>query len=900
MTEPKYSPDIINSIIGAIGDYNTVTQNIIQQPGQPSPHRLPKDIADFTGRTDYIQEIEAVLQQGKIVAVNGMGGMGKSVLAIHVGHRLTPQFPDAQLYVDLRGQSEFPLEPEKALIEFLQALTGRDESQLPTDLDGLAGLYRSVLSKQKALIVLDNARDKLQIEQLLPGSASCGVMVTSRQPLGSLAGAQLLKLEAMSPEEGLDYLKQQLGLRRVDAERAAAQEMVELCGRLPLALAIAGGALKEEETWRLREYGARLRDEQRRLERLYLDELDLRASFNLSYARLAETEQQLFARAGCLPGVDFGEEVAAVVMEWETETTQETLRRLVRVRVLKGVEGRYQFHDLMRLFAREQLGATEQETTLGRALDWYCENADVWNDGLNPVECRQLAQKLAAESEDSPEQLEQALPRMALDWFEAEQGNWVAVMQQLQRLEHRDGAVVLAKKLVPFFSLRSHWEDWVTTHEIAIACAEKAGNWAGIAQTLNNLGNVYRKQGKWQEAISAYEQSLSTFRELGDVRSVAQTLGNLGNVYSDQGKWQEAISTYEQSLSTFRELGDVYGVALTLGNLGLVYSDQGKWQEAIAAYEQSLKIKRKLGDVHGVAQTLGNLGNVYRQQGNWQQAIASFEQSLQTFRELGDVHDVAQTLMNLGSVYLQQGRWQEAITAYEQCLQTFRELGDVHGVAQTLTNLGLVYANQGKWQEAIAFYEQSLQALRELGDVHSIAQTLGNLGGVYLQQGKWQKAITAFEQSLQTERQLGDTHGVAVNLMNLGSVYANQEKWQEAIAAYEQSLQISRELGDVHGEGQTLANLGLLYEKRHQPDQAKAHWQEALTKLNPSSPDFQEVQEWLTVLNQPQRPNFTRWLIPLGIAVFLVACLLKGQWLWALGGVVVVGAMWWGRGSRGS
>ena len=776
MTEPKYSPNIRNSIIGAIGDYNTVTQNIIQQPGQPSPHRLPLDIADFTGRTDYIQEIEAVLQQGKIVAVNGMGGVGKSALAIHVGHRLTPQFPDAQLYVDLRGQSEFPLEPQKVLIQFLQALTGRDESQLPTDLDGLTGQYRSVLSNQKALIVLDNTRDKLQIEQLLPGSASCGVITTSRQPLGSLPGAQLLKLEAMSPQEGLDYLKQQLGLVRVEAELAAAQKIVDLCGRLPLALAIAGGALKEETTWTLTDYGARLRDEQRRLERLQLDDLSVRASFNLSYARLAETEQQLFAVTGWLPGVDFGEAVAAAVMEWETETTQETLRRLVRVRVLEGREGgRYQFHDLMRLFAREQLEVTKQETTLGRALDWYCEKADFWNNGLNPVQCRQLAQALAAGSEDSPEQLEQAIPRITLDWFEAEQGNWVAVMQKLHRLQRGNEAVALAANLAHFFTLRSHWGDWVSTHEIAIACAEKAGNRAGVARTLNNLG--------------------------------------------------------------------------------LVYLQQGKWPEALVAFEQSLQISHELGDVHGVTQTINNLGSVYYQQGKWQEALVAFEQSLQTKRELGDVHGVAQTLSNLGSVYAKQGKWTEAITAFEQSLQTKRELGDVHGVAQSLMGLGLVYADQGKWQEAITAFEQSLHTFQELGAVHGIAQTLNNLGSVYLDQGKWQEAITAFEQSLHTFRQLGD----------------------------------------VHGEGQTLANLGVLYENRHQPDQAKAHWQEALTKLNPSSPDFQRVQQSLTALNQPQRPNFTRWLIPLGIAVFLVACLLKGQWLWALGGVVVMGAMLWGR-----
>jgi tetratricopeptide (TPR) repeat protein len=337
----------------------------------------------------------------------------------------------------------------------------------------------------------------------------------------------------------------------------------------------------------------------------------------------------------------------------------------------------------------------------------------------------------------------------------------------------------------------------------------------------------------------------------------ATLLNELGNLLEVEGKWQEAIASFEQSLQTKRELGDVHGVAQTLTNLGIVYANQGKWHEAIAAYEQSLQTFRELGDVHGVAQTLMYLGFVYSEE-KWQEAIAAFEQSLQTFRELGDVHGVAQTLMRLGIVYRQQGKWHEAIAAFEQSLQTKRELGDVHGLAQTLANLGIVYRQQGKWHEAIAAFEQSLQTFRQLGDVHGLAQTLGNLGLVYHQQGKWHEAIAAYEESLQISRQLGDVHGVAQTLNDLGNVYRQQGKWQEAIAAFEQSLQTFRELGDVHGEGQTLANLGLLYKNRHQPDQAKAHWQEALTKLNPSSPDFQQVQQWLTALNQPQRPNFTR------------------------------------------
>jgi tetratricopeptide (TPR) repeat protein len=815
MTEAQFSPAISNSILGALGDGNTVTQNIVQAPGQPSPHRLPPDLADFTGRTDDIQALEAVLKPGgtaAISAVNGMGGVGKSALAIHVAHRLMSQFADAQLYVDLRGQSALPLSPEAVLVQFLQALTGRDESQLPSDVDALAALYRSVLVGKRALIVLDNARDVAQVKPLLPASATCAVLITSRQALATLAGSQR-RLDLMPLAEAVDLFRRITG----QENSAAVQAVVVACGRLPLAIRIAGALLQRQRGWTVEKLAALLADEKARLDRLQLADLDVRASFNVSYQWLTAAQQQVLALAGTLVGQDFGVPVLAAVAEREEEAIATDLDELVAAQLLEvqPASERYQLHDLVRLFAREQLTATAQSTAEERALDWYCQQAGFWNNGLDPVRCRQLAESWAEGTEQSPAELEQILPRMALNWFEAERGNWVAVVQQLGQGGRADAAVALAANLASFYGQRSHWSDWVTTHEIAKTSAEQAENWAGVAQTLIGLGVVYANQGRWAEAIASYEQSLATKRELGDRHGVAQILIGLGVVYADQGRWAEAIASYEQSLETKRELGDRHGVAQTLNNLGLVYWKQGRWAEAIASYEQSLETKRELGDRHGVAQTLNNLGNVY----------------------------------------LNQGCWEEAIATYEQSLETKRELGDRHGVAQTLHNLGNVYLNQGCWEEAIAFYEQSLATFRELGD----------------------------------------RHGVALTLNNLGNVYADQSRWSEAIAIYEQTLATFRELGDRHGEGQTLANLGMLYKNHQDRDRAKALWQAALTKLHPSSPVCSTVQQWLTALDQPQRPRFIRWLLPLVMGGFLVACLLRGQWWLAVGGVLVGAAIRWGR-----
>jgi tetratricopeptide (TPR) repeat protein len=775
--------DFNQKIIGAIGKGNHVNQIIHIEPGQPSPHRLPTEIGDFTGRKDYIAQIEAILNLGKIVTIAGIPGVGKSALAIHAAHRLKDRYPDAQLHVNLHGQTpESALETKTVLIRFLNALTGRDESQLATDLDGLVAQYRSTLADKRALIILDNARDEAQIRDLLPSSPNCAVVVTSRSRLTGLPGAGSIALEPMAvgieSELGDAELLFQAILQddnRVEAELAAAREIVKLCGGLPIAIRITAATLKQQIWARksLQAYAQEL-DTELRLDKLENENVEaaipgqgsVRASFNLSYKILAKEDQQLFRYAGGLPGVNFGLEILAAVMEREKSQIEAGLGRLLEAQVLESRgDNRFGWHYLMRLFAKSQLTDTERKTVLDRGLTWYCEQANFWNNGLNPVRCRQLAQLWAATTEDSAEELEQVLPIMALDWFTTEQNNWVDVVRDLTQIPRPDDAVALAANLVPFFDRRSSWGDWVTTHQMVKDCAQQAGNLAGVAQTLTNLGIVYQRQGKWDQAIDCYEKALEISRRLGDERSVAQTLGNLGNVYDSQSKWKQAIDCYEQDLETSRRLGDDHSVAKTLNNLGIVYQSQGKWDQAIDGYEQSLETERRLGDEYGVAKTLGNLGIVYRR----------------------------------------QGKWEQAIDCYEQSLEIFRRLGDDHSVAQALNNLGIVYDSQSKWEQAIDCYEQSLE--------------------------------------------------------------------------------IKRRLGDEHGVGITLMSLGLLHDRRNQTEQARILWQEALTYLNPSSSQFQTVQQWL---ENPSKPRKVNYLLPLAVGCSILFCLVKGYWLLAIFGVATI------------
>jgi tetratricopeptide (TPR) repeat protein len=808
-----------------------LNQTIVPQPRKASLFQLPADSPDFTGRSAVTTQIETILDRSRIVTIFGMGGVGKSTLARHVGNRLKAVYPDGQLVVDLRRQSESPMEQSKSqkdwsavqiavLTEFLVDGFGDDPQHLPTDLDRLQNLFNDRLTGRKILVVLDNAADAAQVEPLLPRVSGCGAIVTSREKLANLSGLtaeSFVPIDVMPIEEAIALLNQLCPDKTQDSELTA--KLAELCGRLPLALTIVGRLLNQTASLTLVKLIPELAQERSRLQRLKVrntrDEieakLDVEASFNLSYQRLLPEQQQVFVAVSVLRGVDFGVALAAVLGEMDEALVQRRLDQLVALALVQMPEGkddRYCFHDLMREFGRGKL-EPEQEAELGmKALGWYDDQATTFNCCLTPTHRRPIAEGLVSEWEQPLETIEQALDAMASEWFSAERSNLIGAVNWLQDLSEHQMAVRLTANLAVFFQRKALWNDWGATHQVALKSARAIGDNHGIAQTMNNLGNVYQSQGKWDEAIDCYQQSLEIMRAIGDQHGIAQTIGNLGNVYQSQGKWEAAIDCYQQSLETKYAIGDQYGIAQTIMNIGNIYKAQGKWEAAIDCYQQSLETMRAIGDQHGIAQTMNNLGGVYQSQGKWEAAIDCYQQDLEISRAIGDNHGIAQTMNNLGLVYQDQGKWEEAIDCYQQSLETKRAIGDNHGISVTMMNIGNVYQAQGKWEEAIDCYQQSLETMRAIGDIHGISQSVMGLGNVYKAQGKWEEAIDCYQQSLETKRAIGDHHGIAQTMNNLGLVYKAQGKWEEAIDCYQQSIQSSHQIGDPQTEANGWYNLG--------------------------------------------------------------------------------------------
>jgi tetratricopeptide (TPR) repeat protein len=562
------------------------------------------------------------------------------------------------------------------------------------------------------------------VRPLLPGSPTCAVLVTSRQVLAALEGAHPLHLGLLPHGEALELLGRISGLRRVGAEPSAAAEVVRLCSRLPLAIRIAGARLAARPSWPIGELADRLADATRRLDELTTEGLAVRAAFDVTLEALARSPDptdraaaDVFGFLSLPDGPDLDVEAAARLLGLGRLATGELLERLVDAHLLETPRpGRYQFHDLVRLHAR-QLAARdhpedERMERLGRLWGFY--TATAWNTLalLRPGD-RRLASAAPAWAQGG-RGFDDELA--ALDWLEAERPNLLAAVAQAAAAVPLVPAELpgqLVRAMQGFFSVRSYWADCVQANQAALQLALRTGDQATRASALNDLGVGCEQLGRYPEALANHSESLAIRRELGDLMGQSASLGNSGRVLSRLGRHREAITCLQQSLALDRLLGDRRGQAAWLGNLGTVYERLGRHREAITCLQESLTNFRERGERHGVASILGDLGRVYQRMGRHQEAMTCLRQALALTHELGDEVERALCLNALGRVHQSLGNHQAAIDHHQDSVTLLRELNYRHAQAEALLDLGEALLRAGhprharqRWQEALAIYEE--------------------------------------------------------------------------------------------------------------------------------------------------------------------------------------------------
>ena len=697
----------------------------------PAPAQLPAGPAGFTGRSESLRALDALLPDGSgtaptsvvISGLAGMAGVGKTALALHWAHRVAERFPDGQLYVDLHGATAgLPaLQPLEVLGSFLRAL-GADADQVPSQIDEATARFRSMTAGMRLLVVLDNARDAAQVTPLLPGGAGCAALVTSRRMLGALDCTHL-HLDVFPCQDAVTLLGRVAGGERINAEPDAAAEVARFCGWLPLALRITGARLAARPAWPVAAMADRLADEQRRLDELELEEVGVRASFAVSWQELAGGADPLdraaataFGLLGVPDGPDIATPAAARLLDMPERRTERVLEQLVDAQLLETpAPGRYRMHDLLRVYARELADEMHPESDraalLARVLRFYV--ATTWSTLalLRPGDLRLRT----VDAHWSKGGLEFSDAAEALAWLEAERANLLAAVQQAAAADLGVPALQLGSALIGWFGVRGYWQDCVQVNKIALRIACEAGDQAGRARVHTDLGIACHYLGSYAEAAAHLQQSLALHGELGDRRGEGAGLANLGTVYERLGRFEEALACQEQSLAIDRELGDRRGESISLSNLGNIYEELGRFEEGLASQERSLAIARELGDRHHEGITLGNLGNICKRLGWFEEALGYQEQSLAIHRELGDRNGQAETLRDLGALHHRQGQHQQALPYLEESLAISQELVGPRSEAETLRELGSTLHGLGRHDQAGARLRQALAIFERLG-----------------------------------------------------------------------------------------------------------------------------------------------------------------------------------------
>ena len=802
---------------------------------RPSPFtslaQLPADVGDFTGRGDEVARTMAVYTSSAgaarsvapFCAISGKAGVGKSALAMHIAHRLKGLYPDGQLYADLGGGARGapPGASHAVVTRFLRAL-GVDLASHATA-DEQEALYRSTLSGRRVLVVLDDVQDDNQVRALLPGAASCGMLVTSRRRLATLAADLFVELDDLEVDDGVDLLGRVAARERTGGDGDSAAAIVRYCGGLPLAIRVVGATLKSKRHWSMARVAADLADERRRLDELQRGDLDVRGSFAWSYRALTADQARTFRLLGLLPGPEFDVGVVAAMIETDTPAAERLLEDLFEDQLLTALPGgRYRIHDLVRLFARElcllQESNPARDAAWSRALERYRSEAELHAGAL-----RQTALSETAIMADS---LPDAV-HAALAWFDREWQVLVAAIQQAHDEDRFEAALGLSSALVEFFAIQVHWSEEEITLHVALRSARSLHDLRHEAEVLNRLGAVYCNQGRWQEAAELCQQALAVFQRLGDRGGEGRALHRLGIVRCRQDRWADAFAAVEQALTAFRQVGDARSEGRAFNSLGVARHQRGDREAAITCYNRCLEISGRLADRHTEGVALLNLGFCRRDGGGWDAAIHDLARAARIFEQLRDLDCKSWTLMGLGGTYHERQQWIDAVSHNEEAAHGLALVGDRLGRAWALTGLGRGYLEQGRLEEAADCQRDAFVLFHDLGSPTGMSAAINHAGELLRRAGRSRAAADVHMLSLAICIRMEDVRGQAETMAHLGRAHGAHGSWEQARSWYERGMAARRRMADTLGQC-------LFHFAVGEVDRLQARWSAAATSYRAS------------------------------------------------------------------
>jgi tetratricopeptide (TPR) repeat protein len=730
-------------------------------PGRgPKPRQLPGEVSGFVDREEELRRLDVILTDDRTTCVIvGTAGVGKTSLAIRWAHRAArEQFPDGQLYVNLRGYDPgSPVTAGEALHQFLTALNVPSRA-IPVELEARAALFRSHLAGRRVLMVLDNAATVGQIRPLLPGSPDSLAIVTSRSRLSGLVvrdGARRITLGTLPEREAVALLHAVIGGYRSGDEEDRLGELARLCARLPLALRIAAERAASRPWMRLDDLIEALRDESGLWDALSAEEDEeadaVRSVFAWSYRALDREAAELFRLLGLHPGPSFHYAAAAALAGAPTGRTRQVLDVLVGAHLLEqtGPE-RYEFHDLMRAYAaghaQHELSDGERAAALRRVLAWYVHTADAAQARINP---REAHIRLDEPGQDVAP-LVFADYAQAAQWYEEERRNLLAAVRAaeeagLDRLTWQLPAVLrtVQMRFNPF-------DEWLAMGEIGLRAARRVADRAAEAELLESLGMACTHARRLAEAADHHDRCLAIRRELGDATGVALSLNDIGLLRLRQRRLAAANDLFEQALALFRETGAEQWVPVVLSNLAETAHQQGEPARAAAHARAALDRHTEVGDERGQGNALRILASVQRESGDAASALRSAQRAVDIAVSHRNGTWQGYWLAELGAAQRANGLLAEALVSYQRAAVIQRGLGDRSREASVWQGTGEAYQELGRAEDAVDFHRNAARVHGELGDgwnrcvaLDGLARAQALLGEIDAARQSWTEALLA-------------------------------------------------------------------------------------------------------------------------------------------------------------
>ncbi|HEX6344051.1 ATP-binding protein [Umezawaea sp.] len=798
-------------------------------PGPPVPAQLPSDLPDFVGRQEQVAELTSATSP--VLVISGPPGIGKTALAVRAAHRLRSRFPDGVLYGDLRAYAPGePVAPERMLSRFLRAL-GTPPDAIPVRLDDQVRAYRAALGGRRVLVLLDNATEDV-LRPLRPEVPGCAALVTSRHDLSTAPGVHQVELGELTDADARDLLGGMIGHELVDEVPAAVDELVRLCGRLPLALRIAGANLAGRYPDDVADYAAELRDTDR-LAALSVDgDVAVRRAFDLSYRALTPDAQRLFRRLGHVPGPDFGTATATAVLGSDARDLLDVLVGASLVQ--QSAPDRYLMHDLLRLYAA---GMAEPDP-LGGFLDHLLGATLAAGRALNPEFHR-------VDLPDGIPVVEE--PEDALAWFDAERATLVATAVRAARFGRPEVAWLLTDLSRGYFYFHGHLSDWLTASEAALEAA--AADRFGEFVARRGLALAHWRGGGLALAVDEFTKALHLAREVGTPLDVSAVLSNQAIVNWDLGRLDAAAAALRESLVLKRSEPPVQQ-APTLFNLAGVHIDLGPLDRSMEHVLEVLRISRENDLAYGVAFSTAHIGDTYYLMGHLPQAEEHLRVALAS-HETVDVGLVfrAGGVDSMANVELDLGRPEAALARALHGLDLAKQAADSKGEVDSSNTLGRVHAALGDLLGSVRHHRSALTTSAGTGYLRGLVDAHLGLATSHRLLGDLDTALRHVRDSDEAARN-GQLHVRRTRVLaEAAAVHLALGDLAEALRQGGAALDLSRRTGRRIGEAHALVVLGRVRRELGDERAAAECWRAALEVFEElDAPNAAEVRE---LLDQP-------------------------------------------------